>query len=319
MLTGHFRKSMSSAQGSPEELQYLSELGVAQVLEQLIRDVLQQKPKDRAELYLGMARHIRACAGQDCSRRGSAASADANMSLRVRGGSGRSGATAAQIERARDGLTDLHSDRLDILRGWAPPAGLGLLDAMRALDLGDLSEYCLCPICGRSTSDLEAHLRDAHQRRISEAPAAARATLPGLLDLAVAFADRREREGCTLRLDHVLAQHLYTMETPIYRVVNRLLRDKQTAALQPWLPFLHFLKESLVCLEPYVGIAYRGIDVAVVPDMYKIGRIVTWQVVPSDPRIHLEQPPPPPATCMSAPPSPHPPPPPGPCQSIPGQ
>ena len=224
----------------------MSGLCLPEVLEKLVQYVLRERPKTKAELFAAMEHHLLSC--YDALTRGASdgAGPPADASLRIRGSSGRfSAATAAQIERGRDGLADLQSDRLDILRDWALPPGLGLLDSVRALDLGDLSAYCFCPVCGRSTSDLEPHLWGEHQRLVSEVPEPGRLTVSGIIKLALVFAHEREQEGCALRRDHVLVQHLYTMETPIYRTINRLLREKQAAALQPWLPFLHFLKESL--------------------------------------------------------------------------
>ena len=78
-----------------------------------------------------------------------------------------------------------------------------------------------------------------------------------------------------------MALHIYTAETPIYRIVNEALRNANTAALEQWKPFISAVTWALPQCPAYEGVAYRGIGAHIERRLYMPGYVVTWRAFSS--------------------------------------
>ena len=135
-----------------------------------------------------------------------------------------------QLARARDGLLDRSRGPVGVLEGYA--SSLDLHQSYRRIDVGGrMGEYLHCPHCRRITSDdLATHFAVAHPAvPIPHGSPAECPSMASILRLAYAFAadllqtPDPNRPG-TLRYDGVCALHIYTMETPLYKLANTALR-----------------------------------------------------------------------------------------------
>ena len=81
--------------------------------------------------------------------------------------------------------------------------------------------------------------------------------------------------------DEIIALHIYTAETPIYRIVNEALRKGDQPTLRQWKFFVRAVLQGLAHCPAYEGIAYRGIDAHIDPTLYMPGYVVTWRAFSS--------------------------------------
>ena len=79
-----------------------------------------------------------------------------------------------------------------------------------------------------------------------------------------------------LTLDQIAAIHLYTQPTPIYKILNALLRNCDRNALKPAFPYLKLFLTALYSLTPVPSVTvYRGIkkDLSA---MFRVGTEHRW-------------------------------------------
>jgi len=69
---------------------------------------------------------------------------------------------------------------------------------------------------------------------------------------------------------------LYTMATDLYPTMNRLLRQRNRAALKPFFPYLRLLLDARYKLPKYVGVVWRGVKGVDMRAQYPKGQEVYW-------------------------------------------
>jgi hypothetical protein len=84
-----------------------------------------------------------------------------------------------------------------------------------------------------------------------------------------------------LTVDHAAALWLYTCESPIYRILNRLLRERNRQELMAgFFPYLRLMLEAFAGLtQPVQRTVYRGVKLDLVgsePLLYAKGNRLTW-------------------------------------------
>eukprot|EP00667_Euglena_gracilis_P000608 EG_transcript_608 len=166
--------------------------------------------------------------------------------------------------RSADGI--LHADQgVFPLLQECPIVALD--EALAPIDLASLgvADYWMCAECGRPSSDLfHDHMQQRHSVRAASAPP------PLCMDDVTRCLDRAASPfpACTL----------YSMETPLYKCLNRAMRewDRHPAAFQPWQDFAALLDFELQQIECHTGSAFRAIDFPVPATLYQKGAVVTW-------------------------------------------
>ena len=95
--------------------------------------------------------------------------------------------------------------------------------------------------------------------------------------LAGKFAKKFKGDPDGLTEDQIAAIHLYTQDTPIYRTLNAVLRERNRSLLLPFFPFLKLLLGGLykLPLPATPKTIYRGVNKAMV-DKYPKDREVIW-------------------------------------------
>ena len=81
-----------------------------------------------------------------------------------------------------------------------------------------------------------------------------------------------------LSVDQVAAIYLYTMESPIYMIVNEAMRARDVSSITPFLPYLRLILSGLYTLPLLSKTVYRGVrkDLS---GMYSKGmEIMWWQI-----------------------------------------
>ena len=91
----------------------------------------------------------------------------------------------------------------------------------------------------------------------------------------------RQGMGTSCSKDDIVSLHIYTAETPIYRIVNEALRKGDMAVLQSWWFLVNAIRTALPQCPVHQGVAYRGINVAIDPELYMPGYVVTWRAFSS--------------------------------------
>jgi hypothetical protein len=71
------------------------------------------------------------------------------------------------------------------------------------------------------------------------------------------------------------AINIYTQQSPIFRELNRALRDADRSALKPWFCFLRILLTALHKLPSCPGVYFRGVS-ADIASQYSKGKEVVW-------------------------------------------
>ena len=103
-------------------------------------------------------------------------------------------------------------------------------------------------------------------------------SLPAVLAQARVFVIERVARGAAQPIEDMLAVYIYTYECDLYRLVNRALRSGSGAALEAWLPYVHYLSKALEGLplvedgtQTWRGVG-RKFDLA----EYAPGKEVVW-------------------------------------------
>ncbi len=88
-----------------------------------------------------------------------------------------------------------------------------------------------------------------------------------------------------LTVDQMVALHLYSQPSQLYRLLNQALRSKSIDAVDPYLPFLRLFTSALDELQKSAKpdpqrILYRGIPLDLRKE-YRVGQEVAWRGVSS--------------------------------------
>ena len=75
--------------------------------------------------------------------------------------------------------------------------------------------------------------------------------------------------------DQAAAIYLYTQDTPVYRILNSALRERNRAVLLPFFPYLRLLLSALHCLPALSMHVYRGVR-GDYRDKYVLGKEFVW-------------------------------------------
>jgi len=71
--------------------------------------------------------------------------------------------------------------------------------------------------------------------------------------------DTVKHQAHGLSRDQKAAIHLYTCETPFYRILNNLMRERNRSHLKPFFAYIRLLVSALDKLPRYKGLCYRGV------------------------------------------------------------
>eukprot|EP00668_Euglena_longa_P036762 GGOE01047267.1.p1 GENE.GGOE01047267.1~~GGOE01047267.1.p1 ORF type:complete len:1004 (+),score=367.44 GGOE01047267.1:36-3014(+) len=69
---------------------------------------------------------------------------------------------------------------------------------------------------------------------------------------------------------------MYTLESDVYRVCNRVMRDADEAGIAAWRPFIYHLDQALLGLPAQSARLYRGIAIPFDLAKYDVGKTVHW-------------------------------------------
>jgi len=81
----------------------------------------------------------------------------------------------------------------------------------------------------------------------------------GMVVLAKMAAGKHSSNPHNLTQDEIATVHLYTQETPLYRVLNDRLRSEKRELLVPFFPYLKLLLGAIYKLPVIKCPVYRGI------------------------------------------------------------
>eukprot|EP00455_Lapot_gusevi_P040224 TRINITY_DN4542_c0_g1_i1.p1 TRINITY_DN4542_c0_g1~~TRINITY_DN4542_c0_g1_i1.p1 ORF type:complete len:201 (-),score=43.73 TRINITY_DN4542_c0_g1_i1:198-770(-) len=87
-----------------------------------------------------------------------------------------------------------------------------------------------------------------------------------------------ESKSCPLSADQIAAIHLYTQESPFYKHLNLLLRNRDRGLLNPFLPYLALLMSALRKLRCHTGTLFRGVKKNIVESYRHKKRVVWWSI-----------------------------------------
>ena len=254
----------------------LSHCQLVAVLEDALRQVQSLEPPEPLEALLESLSSAAGRAGTQVQRGGPPAALP-----RDAGASKGAVATVVEVGRGGDGLdsavtgpSGMLSLRLKLQRC---DLTITLEAAMSALDLGDISSYRWCPHCGRFTTDsLEEHEKHDSAPQDGGPKLCTSATVYRLgVEFAQALLTAPPEELPLTSMEPICAINTYTMESPVYRLLNRHLRNNDEVIAQ-WVPYIHHLQRALGQLPNYTGTVYRGIDCEVDPALYVPGHIAIW-------------------------------------------
>eukprot|EP01004_Peranema_trichophorum_P009589 NODE_8336_length_688_cov_14.835398_g7714_i0.p1 GENE.NODE_8336_length_688_cov_14.835398_g7714_i0~~NODE_8336_length_688_cov_14.835398_g7714_i0.p1 ORF type:complete len:181 (-),score=23.39 NODE_8336_length_688_cov_14.835398_g7714_i0:93-635(-) len=119
---------------------------------------------------------------------------------------------------------------------WKPyikNPNITLIGFLQKYQLSEVGKYHVCTLCNRSTSDRTQHQSKYHSEAI-----------PSFIDLTIQFII----EKCCERrqpFDALLLPIFYTMETEIYRLVNKALRDNDGEKISYFMPVIYYVQEAL--------------------------------------------------------------------------
>ena len=87
-----------------------------------------------------------------------------------------------------------------------------------------------------------------------------------------------DNEGEDMRLSPVdiAVLFMYTLESDIYRVCNRVMRNGEAEGIQTWRPFIYYLDKALDLIPTAGAELYRGIAIPFDLKKYDVGKVVEW-------------------------------------------
>ena len=77
--------------------------------------------------------------------------------------------------------------------------------------------------------------------------------------------------------DDIATVYLYTIDSPLYRQVNEILRNENRSAAVPYFPFLRRMLEALNKLKRQSTILYRGVRTNLASEYPKGRQFFWWQ------------------------------------------
>jgi len=78
-----------------------------------------------------------------------------------------------------------------------------------------------------------------------------------------------------LSIKQIACIHLYTIESPFYKELNRVMRSGTFQERQKYTDYIYYLSEALDLLPNYCGSVYRGIDCEILSKQ-QIGKMIVW-------------------------------------------
>ncbi len=91
----------------------------------------------------------------------------------------------------------------------------------------------------------------------------------------------QKQPGNTLTVEEAAAVHLYSQESPFYRILNSHLRESDRTSLACFLPYLRLLLGGLYKLPLCTETVYRGIPLGLTQEYNQQGLKFTWWSVTS--------------------------------------
>ncbi|CAF3531623.1 unnamed protein product [Rotaria sordida] len=95
--------------------------------------------------------------------------------------------------------------------------------------------------------------------------------LPSCVDLSIVSSSAKKG----LTKEDAAAIRLYTIECPVYKLLNAALRTEELKNIEPWFPYLKLFNIAISKLTPKKGTYCRGIN-GNLNSLYPVGSIVTW-------------------------------------------
>jgi hypothetical protein len=94
--------------------------------------------------------------------------------------------------------------------------------------------------------------------------------------LAIQFAE--SKKDAILTIDEVGAIHLYTQETPLYVLINALMRQRARTLLKPFFSYIKLLLKGLykLSLPDAPETVYRGVKLNLASKYAKDAKVVWW-------------------------------------------
>eukprot|EP00667_Euglena_gracilis_P000360 EG_transcript_359 len=193
--------------------------------------------------------------------------------------------------RLQDGLTEtsILAGRLNLLgrdRHHVPK--LSSMEVILRVGLPGLENYIICPVEGCITSDdMWAHILKHHDWDPAgstefDPETVSRPTEEYIVQKAELFAQEYTGEALKyLGRPGIATVFAYSLETPLYRTVNALMRQGDEAGIDQWWDFMYALDTALANLPCFEGVVYRGIDAFVPKHLYNTNSVVTWQAFSS--------------------------------------
>jgi hypothetical protein len=83
------------------------------------------------------------------------------------------------------------------------------------------------------------------------------------------------------------AINIYTQQSPLYRELNRALRDADRSALKPWFCFLRILLSALHKLPSCPGVYFRGVPADIASQYSKGKEVVWWELASSTGNVEV--------------------------------
>ncbi len=100
----------------------------------------------------------------------------------------------------------------------------------------------------------------------------------------------RAPPGEPLNREEIIGLHMYTMDSPFFRILNTRLRSENRDLLKPYLRLLKILIGALYKLPQQRGLYYRGVQ-GDFRDNLRDGHLITWWAFSStthDPNVVLQ-------------------------------
>ncbi|CAF0903961.1 unnamed protein product [Rotaria sordida] len=95
--------------------------------------------------------------------------------------------------------------------------------------------------------------------------------LPSCVDSSIVSSSAKKG----LTKEDAAAIRLYTIECPVYKLLNAALRTEELKNIEPWFPYLKLFNIAISKLTPKKGTYCRGIN-GNLNSLYPVGSIVTW-------------------------------------------
>jgi hypothetical protein len=110
------------------------------------------------------------------------------------------------------------------------------------------------------------------------------------LHMAALFASNKAQvPGEPLTENEIAVLHLYTQDSPVYRVLNARLRSENRDVLRPFLPLVKLLLTAIYKLPQVSDMAYRGVPKDICADFEPGKKKVWWAMSSSTKRIDVLQ------------------------------